>query len=106
MSVLKENFLWGGAVAANQCEGAWNVDGKGGPALICAQEVPAQPPRGLRELWRRGPFIPAMRPLISTIIIKRTSPSLQKWVLSASGFLLPGPGFSPLEWKRSQMKPD
>lgn len=24
-----EGFLWGGAVAANQCEGAWNVDGKG-----------------------------------------------------------------------------
>lgn len=24
-----ENFLWGGATAANQCEGAWNVDGKG-----------------------------------------------------------------------------
>ena len=24
-----KNFLWGGAVAANQCEGAWNVDGKG-----------------------------------------------------------------------------
>ncbi|WP_291291971.1 glycoside hydrolase family 1 protein [Enterococcus sp.] len=23
------NFLWGGAVAANQCEGAWNVGGKG-----------------------------------------------------------------------------
>ena len=23
------NFLWGGAVAANQCEGAYNVDGKG-----------------------------------------------------------------------------
>jgi Beta-glucosidase/6-phospho-beta-glucosidase/beta-galactosidase len=22
-------FLWGGATAANQCEGAWNVDGKG-----------------------------------------------------------------------------
>jgi len=29
MSVFKEGFLWGGAVAANQCEGAWNVDGKG-----------------------------------------------------------------------------
>lgn len=26
---FSENFLWGGAVAANQCEGAWNVDGKG-----------------------------------------------------------------------------
>lgn len=24
-----ENFLWGGAVAANQCEGAFDIDGKG-----------------------------------------------------------------------------
>src|SRR5699024_1033753 len=24
-----ENFLWGGAIAANQAEGAWNIDGKG-----------------------------------------------------------------------------
>ncbi len=24
-----EKFFWGGATAANQCEGAWNVDGKG-----------------------------------------------------------------------------
>ena len=23
------NFLWGGAIAANQIEGAWNIDGKG-----------------------------------------------------------------------------
>ncbi len=28
MSVLPDNFLWGGAVAANQCEGAWLEDGK------------------------------------------------------------------------------
>lgn len=26
---LSDNFLWGGALAAHQCEGAWNVDGKG-----------------------------------------------------------------------------
>lgn len=26
---LPNNFLWGGAVAAHQLEGAWNVDGKG-----------------------------------------------------------------------------
>ncbi|EOH94173.1 glycoside hydrolase family 1 protein [Enterococcus pallens] len=26
---FKENFLWGGATAANQCEGAYDVDGKG-----------------------------------------------------------------------------
>lgn len=24
-----EGFLWGGAVAANQCEGAYDQDGKG-----------------------------------------------------------------------------
>lgn len=29
MVVFPENFLWGGAVAANQCEGAYNEDGKG-----------------------------------------------------------------------------
>ena len=27
--IFPENFLWGGACAANQFEGAWNVDGKG-----------------------------------------------------------------------------
>ncbi len=29
MGVFREDFLWGGATAANQYEGAWNVDGKG-----------------------------------------------------------------------------
>lgn len=29
MKVFPENFLWGGAVAANQVEGAYNKDGKG-----------------------------------------------------------------------------
>ena len=24
-----KDFLWGGAISAHQCEGAWNVDGKG-----------------------------------------------------------------------------
>jgi len=27
-----KDFLWGGAIAANQCEGAWNLDGKGDSA--------------------------------------------------------------------------
>ena len=29
MATLRDDFLWGGAVAANQLEGAWNVEGKG-----------------------------------------------------------------------------
>ncbi len=28
-STFPENFLWGGAIAANQVEGGWNLDGKG-----------------------------------------------------------------------------
>ena len=30
-----ENFLWGGAVAANQLEGAWQTDGKG----LCIADI-------------------------------------------------------------------
>ena len=26
---FRNDFLWGGATAANQCEGAYNVDGRG-----------------------------------------------------------------------------
>ena len=26
---MEDNFLWGGALAANQCEGAYNEDRKG-----------------------------------------------------------------------------
>lgn len=28
-SAFPKDFLWGGAIAANQAEGAWDVDGKG-----------------------------------------------------------------------------
>ena len=34
------NFLWGGALAANQCEGAWDVDGRG----LSVQDVQAFKP--------------------------------------------------------------
>ena len=30
-----EKFLWGGATSANQCEGAWNEDGKGLTVTDC-----------------------------------------------------------------------
>lgn len=31
--MVQEHFLWGGALAAHQFEGGWNVDGKG-PSVI------------------------------------------------------------------------
>lgn len=41
---LPKGFLWGGAVAANQIEGAWDVDGKG-PSVsdMCTNGSPANP---------------------------------------------------------------
>ena len=42
------NFLWGGAVAANQCEGAYNEDGKG----LSIQDVL---PHGLKSPPTEGP---------------------------------------------------
>lgn len=41
MTAFPEGFLWGGAMAANQCEGAWNEDGRG----LSIQELL---PHGLR----------------------------------------------------------
>lgn len=40
MSTFPERFFWGGALAANQCEGAWNVGGKGLSVADCARFKP------------------------------------------------------------------
>ena len=44
MSVFRDDFLWGGACAANQFEGAWDVDGKG-PSIpdLCTNGTHTQP---------------------------------------------------------------
>lgn len=44
MGTFPENFLWGGAVAANQCEGAYQEDGKG----LSVQDVLPHGIRGSR----------------------------------------------------------
>lgn len=46
--MFPENFLWGGAVAANQCEGAYNEDGKG----LSIQDVM---PRGIKGARTMAP---------------------------------------------------
>lgn len=46
MNRFREDFLWGGAVAANQYEGAWDVDGKG-PSVsdMCTNGTHTNPKR-------------------------------------------------------------
>ena len=43
---LPKNFMWGGATAANQLEGAWDLDGKG-PAVpdMCTNGTVDRPKR-------------------------------------------------------------
>lgn len=48
MNTFPADFLWGGAVAANQCEGAYNEDGKG----LSVQDVL---PKGLRGARTQEP---------------------------------------------------
>lgn len=48
MNRFPDQFLWGGAVAANQCEGAYLEDGKG----LSVQDVL---PNGLRGTWTEEP---------------------------------------------------
>lgn len=43
---FKDGFLWGGACAANQFEGAWNIDGKGiSVADLCTNGTKSNPKR-------------------------------------------------------------
>ena len=42
---FKKDFLWGGACAASQCEGAWNEDGRGMIDLDATTGGSAKSPR-------------------------------------------------------------
>lgn len=56
---FRKDFLWGGAVAANQCEGAWNVDGKGVSCSdICTTGSFKQPKR-ITPVLEKGTLYPS-----------------------------------------------
>ncbi|MCI1882678.1 MAG: glycoside hydrolase family 1 protein [Sporolactobacillus sp.] len=54
-SYFPKNFLWGGAIAANQAEGAWNVDGKGISVADVAQYKPDIDPKDYVSQWHVSP---------------------------------------------------
>lgn len=55
MSRFPEGFLWGGAVAANQCEGAWNVGGKGLSVADVAKFKPNVDKKDYVAQWHTSP---------------------------------------------------
>ena len=102
-----KNFLWGGATAANQIEGAYNIDGKG---LSCSDVLKAGNARSLREMTFTlkdgtkssqcifmlddfpqdatitvddNEYYPNHKELISIIVIKKMLNYLHRWGLNA-----------------------
>ena len=75
-----QNFLWGGAISANQCEGAYQEDGKG----LSIQDVY---PHGVH-----GP------------VTGRILRCLPKWAFGCCGCRLHGPVFIRSESKRNRIK--
>lgn len=53
-SYFPADFLWGGATAANQIEGAWNVDGKGMSVADVAKFKPDVSVEDYKKQWYTG----------------------------------------------------
>lgn len=70
--MLSKDFLWGGAVAAHQVEGAWNVGGKG-PSVVDVLTAGAHGvDRQITDECLKDTIILTMRQLIFTVIIGKT----------------------------------
>ncbi|MBP2098993.1 family 1 glycosylhydrolase [Enterococcus rivorum] len=56
---LKENFLWGGSIAAHQCEGAWNEDGKGIGIMDLVTKGSYETPRRIDKTFQQETTYPS-----------------------------------------------
>lgn len=129
MMTFPKNFLWGGATAANQIGGAYEVDGKGlsvtdittagslnEPRYLTyklngkLEKTPAVPgaglPEGLLVQSIQTVTILTMLQLTFIIIIRKTLRCFLKWALLPLDFQLVGPEFSQRGMKKSQIKQD
>ncbi|MBQ9609816.1 MAG: 6-phospho-beta-glucosidase [Lachnospiraceae bacterium] len=59
--MLDKNFLWGGAVAAHQLEGAWNEDGKGMSVVDVMTGGSVNTPRRITDEVEAGAYYPNQR---------------------------------------------
>lgn len=59
MGTFRSDFLWGGATAANQCEGAWNVGGKGPSISDMLTNGSHTNPRRITSTWEDDTFYPS-----------------------------------------------
>lgn len=58
MGSLRKDFLWGGAIAANQIEGAWNTDGKGESIADIVTDGAVNRPREITPSLQKDKYYP------------------------------------------------
>lgn len=58
MTTFNQNFLWGGALAAHQFEGAWNADGKGPSIADVMTQGTKDKPREITKIVESGKYYP------------------------------------------------
>ena len=104
MSGFKEDFLWGGAVAAHQLEGGWNEGGKGISIADVMTAGAHGVPREVQKALSTDLIIPIMKQLIFIIAIKQIFSYLPEW--DSNAFELPLPGHESFRkvTNRSRMK--
>ncbi len=59
MSTFREDFLWGGATAANQYEGAWDADGKGASVSDMCTSGSHTTPKRIAPYFEEGALYPS-----------------------------------------------
>ena len=96
---MPKDFLWGGAVAAHQLEGAWNVDGKGVSIADVMTAGRNGVPRKVTDGVKDGEIYPNHW---GNDFYHRDY--LKKWALSVSGRQSRGPGFSRMVTRASLTK--
>ena len=103
-----KGFLWGGATAANQVEGAYVEDGKG---LTTVDLLPTGEKRW--DIMKgnihsftpvEGEFYPSHEAIDFTIVIKKILRCLQRWDLKRYAYRLLGHVFSQMVMMKSQMR--
>ena len=104
MKKFCDGFLWGGATAANQYEGAWNLDGKG-PSVsdMCTNGTHTNPKRVTTVLEENTRY-PSHEATDFIIDTKKILHCLRRWDLKCFECPLHGAEFILREWKKRQMK--
>lgn len=108
--IFPKGFLWGGATAANQVEGAYAEDGKG---LTTVDLLPTGENRW--DIMKgnihsftpvEGEFYPSHGAIDFIIVIKKILLYLQRWDLKRYVYRLLGHVFSQMVMMKSRMRQD